>query len=69
MHEQNEEKCEKYLNEKLYNLLSAAVIPTAKRIENYFKNLPQIAKEGKIHEEIFQCNYSGKKYKILEENI
>ena len=69
MHEQNEQKCEKYLNKKLYNLLNAAIIPTAKRIENYFKNLPQIAKEGKIHEEIFACNYSGKKYKILEENI
>ena len=67
MHQEDEPQCEK-LNKKLFEQLTRAIAPTAKRIEYYFANLPQIVQSKQLKEEIFRCNYSGKKYTVSEEN-
>jgi hypothetical protein len=66
MHKEDDPKCEK-LNKKLYDQFSRAIAPTAKRIEKYFNNLSQSVQENRLKEEIFRCNYSGKKYTVSEE--
>lgn len=58
MHKKDDPRA-KGLLDTLFTQWQNAVPATAKRIRDYFENLPTHVEKQKLEEEIYRCNYSG----------